>query len=301
MFKKLKEGLSNLFKVTLTEKNMEETIEELKFTLMKNDVAVLAAEKVSDSAIEALKGQKVGAFSKKDVLEETIKNAIFDILKVDHQIDLVKSIKNRANKDRPFVILVLGVNGTGKTTTIAKIAHMLKKYDLSMVVAASDTFRAGAIEQLETHMQRVGVKIIKQNYKADPASVGFDAIEHAIARHLDCVIIDTSGRQVTNKNLLEELKKIKRINQPDLTIFIGDSLAGNDVLFQAEQFNLTIGIDGSIITKLDADSKGGAALSIAFITKKPILYVGVGQGYDDLLSFDPNWFIEKITGSALKK
>lgn len=279
---------------------MHDIIEELKLTLMKNDVAVLAAEQIANETINQLKGQKVGLFSKKTTLEIAIKQAIYSVLKVENQLELIQTIKNRPNKTRPFVILILGVNGTGKTTTIAKIAHLLKKNDLSVVVAASDTFRAGAIEQLELHMQRVGVKLIKQTYKADPASVAFDAIDHAVAKKIQVVIIDTSGRQVTNKNLLEELKKVKRINQPDLTVFIGDSLAGNDVLVQAEQFNLAVQIDASIITKLDADSKGGAALSIAYITKKPIIYIGIGQGYDDLIPFEPDWFIEKITGSRLK-
>ena len=297
MFKKLKDGLSNLFKITLTDKNMEEVMDDLKMTLLKNDVAMLAAEKICEDTLAQLQGQKVGAFSKKDVLESAIKTAIYNILKVDQQFDLIEAIQSRADTKRPYVVLILGVNGTGKTTTIAKLAHLCKKNEVSVVVAASDTFRAGAIEQLEKHMQKVGVHLIKQAYKADPASVGYDAIEHATAKHINTVIIDTSGRQVTNKNLLEELKKIKRINQPDLTVFVGDSLAGNDVLFQAEQFNKAIGIDASIITKLDADSKGGAALSIAFITKKPIIYIGVGQGYDDLIPFNPDWFIEKITGS----
>ena len=179
------------------------------------------------------------------------------------------------------------------------MVQLLKKNDVSVVVAAGDTFRAGAIEQLSKHMENLKTKLIKQNYKSDAASVAFDAINHAIAKKLSTVIIDTSGRQVNNKNLLEELKKIKRVNNPDLTLFIGDSLAGNDVLYQAEQFNLNVGIDASIITKLDADSKGGAALSITYITKKPIVYIGVGQGYDDLLSFDPKWFIENLDDSNM--
>jgi len=302
MFKKLREGLSSIFKVTLTDQNMDDILDELKITLLKNDVAMLAAEQICADTKKNMLGQKVGAFTKKDILEDTIKQAIYSILKVENQLEFVSTIKAHLQKNtkRPYVILVLGVNGTGKTTTIAKIAHLLKKNSISTVVAASDTFRAGAIEQLETHLQRVGVPIIKQTYKADPASVGFDAIQHATAKRINTVIIDTSGRQVTNKNLLEELKKIKRINEPDLTLFIGDSLAGNDVLYQAEQFNNTVTLDASIITKLDADSKGGAALSIAFITKKPIIYIGIGQGYDDLVPFDPEWFIEKITGSKIK-
>jgi fused signal recognition particle receptor len=301
MFKKLKESLVNLFKITLDEKNMSKVIEELKMTLLKNDVALLAADQICTDTMKSLQGEKIGAFSKKNILEDAIKTSIFGILKVQEQFDLVNAIKNRPNKTRPYVILVLGVNGTGKTTTIAKVANLLKKNEISLVVAASDTFRAGAIEQLNTHMQRVGVKIIKQDYKADPASVAYDAIEHATAKKIQTVIIDTSGRQVTNKNLLEELKKIKRINEPNLTLFIGDSLAGNDVLYQAEKFNEAIVIDASIITKLDADAKGGAALSIAYITKKPIIYIGVGQGYDDLIPFNPEWFVEKIAGTKPKK
>jgi fused signal recognition particle receptor len=301
MFSKLKSGLGSLFKITLTEKNMEDALNELKITLLKNDVAVAAAENITENAAKKIEGQKVGAFSKKDALESAIKSAIYEILRVEKKFDLVDAIKNRPKKFKPYVIIVLGVNGTGKTTTIAKIVNLLKKNDISVVVAAADTFRAGAIEQLSQHMEKLNTKIIKQEYKADPASVAFDAIEHATAKRMNCVIIDTSGRQVTNKNLLEELKKIKRVNEPDLTVFIGDSLAGNDVLFQADKFNESVIIDASIITKLDADSKGGAALSIAYITKKPIIYIGIGQGYDDLVPFDPDWFIEKITGSKYQK
>ncbi len=294
MFAKFRQSLSGLFKITLDEQNMDHTLDDLKLVLLKNDVAMLAAEKIVESTKEQLIGDQVGIFSKKKTLAQAVKDAIREILQTNSQFNLVDAIQNRVNKAIPYVILVLGVNGTGKTTTIAKLVHLLKKNNLSAVVAASDTFRAGAIEQLETHMKKLDTRLIKQDYKADPASVAFDAIEHARARKLSTVIIDTSGRQVTNKNLLEELKKIKRVNSPNLTLFIGDSLAGNDVLTQAEKFNESVQIDASIITKLDADSKGGAALSIAFITQKPIIYVGVGQSYDDLILFDPDWFIAKI-------
>lgn len=297
----MKDSFSNLFKITLTEQNMEKILSDLRISLLKNDVSVIAAEKICTRTAEELQGSKVGAFSKKKTLQDAVRVAILEILSVQKQFDLIQTIKNRPNPHRPFVIMVLGVNGTGKTTTIAKIAHLLKKNNITVVVAASDTFRAGAIEQLEIHMNKIGVHLIKQDYKADPASVAFDAIEHATAKKTSVVIIDTSGRQVTNKNLLEELKKIKRINEPDLILFIGDSLAGNDVLYQAEKFNETVSIDASIITKLDADAKGGAALSIAFITGKPIIYIGIGQGYDDLIKFDPEWFIDKLLGNEGKE
>ncbi|MHA1744438.1 MAG: signal recognition particle-docking protein FtsY [Promethearchaeota archaeon] len=298
MFKKLRKGLSNIFKVTLSDKNMTKTLEELKLTLVKGDVAVFAAEKICESTEQQLAGEKVGAFSKKGVLQAAVRHAILELLRVEEGFDLVSKINNRPKKNYPYVIMVLGVNGTGKTTTIAKLVHLLKdKNDVSVVVAAADTFRAGAIEQLSRHMKNLNTHLIKQSYNADPASVAFDAIDHAIAKKISAVIIDTSGRQVTNKNLLEELKKIKRVNTPDLILFIGDSLAGNDVITQAEKFNETVGIDASIITKLDADSKGGAALSIAYITKKPIIYLGVGQGYEDLIPFQPDWFMNHLLGS----
>ena len=177
---------------------------------------------------------------------------------------------------------------------MAKIAHLLKKEGFSIVASASDTFRAGAIEQLSYHMDNVGVRVIKHQYKSDPASVAYDAIEHAKAKGINVVLVDTAGRQVTDKNLMREIKKISNIAEPDLKIFVGDSLAGNDALYQSKEFNKYVGIDANILTKLDADAKGGAALSISNETKKPIIYVGVGQTYADLEPFNPDLFLSKI-------
>jgi fused signal recognition particle receptor len=143
-------------------------------------------------------------------------------------------------------------------------------------------------------MNNVGVKVIKHKYKADPASVAYDAIDHAKSKGIDVVLVDTAGRQVSDKNLMREIEKIVRIAQPDLKIFVGDSLAGNDALYQAKEFNKSVGIDANILTKLDADAKGGAALSISYETRKPIIYVGVGQGYDDLKEFDKDFFVSNI-------
>jgi fused signal recognition particle receptor len=239
-----------------------------------------------------LKGLKVGLLSKKKVLVETLHSSVLNILKSSKQRDILQEIKDK--KSKPYVILVLGVNGTGKTTTIAKLCNLLLKNKLTVTVAAGDTFRAGAIEQLEKHMKNLNVRMIKGQYGADAASIAYDAIDSARAKGVDSVIVDTSGRQVTNKNLLIELKKIKKTADPDLTVFIGDAFAGNDVIYQAEKFNEEIGIDASIITKLDAESNGGAALSISFITGKPIVFMGIGQGYDDLVPFDPEWILEKL-------
>ena len=177
---------------------------------------------------------------------------------------------------------------------MAKIAHYLKKNNLTSVAAAADTFRAGAIEQLSYHMDNVDIRVIKHDYKSDPASVAYDAINHAKAKDINVVLVDTAGRQVTDKNLMAEMQKIVRISEPDLILFIGDSLAGNDALFQAKEFKKNVGIDANILTKLDADAKGGAALSISFETKVPIIFVGVGQGYDDLEPFDRDLFIKNI-------
>ena len=177
---------------------------------------------------------------------------------------------------------------------MAKIAHLLKENRFSIVAAAADTFRAAAIEQLSYHMENVGIRVIKHEYKSDPASVAYDAVEHAKAKNIDVVLVDTAGRQITDKNLMIEIQKICRVANPDLTIFVGDSLAGNDALLQAKEFKKSVGIDANILTKLDADAKGGAALSISFETKKPILFIGDGQNYSDLKAFDRELFISNI-------
>ena len=297
MFSKLRQSLKNLGKRTLNESNMDKIFTELELTLIRNDVAVDVATEICEITKKDLVGEKVGAFSLKKSLLEAVRNAIEELLNMeDISFDLIDRINEKKKKNLPYVILVLGVNGTGKTTTIARLCQLFKNNKITTIVAASDTFRAGAIEQLSIHMKNVGIRVVKGQYNSDPASVGYDAVDSATAKGINVVMIDTAGRQVTNKNLMEELIKIKRVNTPDLTLFVGDSLAGNDVLHQAEAFNNSLGIDASIITKVDADSKGGAALSIAYITKKPILYIGVGQGYEDLEPFKTEWFVQKLLG-----
>jgi fused signal recognition particle receptor len=199
---------------------------------------------------------------------------------------------------RPFVVMFVGVNGTGKTTTIAKLAYHLQKKGYSCVVAAADTFRAGAIEQLEKHAEAVGFKLIKHKAGADPAAVAFDAVEHARARGRDVVLIDTAGRMQTNQNLMDQMKKIKRVAKPNLVLYIGDALAGNDAIEQAKQFHEAIGIDGIILTKIDADAKGGAALSMARTIGKPVVFVNLGQTYEDIRPFDTKWMVDRLLGEA---
>ncbi len=295
MLEKLKNVFSTFVKKTLTEKNLDDAINELRILLISNDVAVDTADEICKSIIESFKGQQITRLtSTKKILFDTLKEVIIEILTPEKEIDIIKEIKEKNSLKLPYIIVFLGINGTGKTTTIAKFAHFLKKHKITSIAAASDTFRAGAIEQLSQHMNNVGIKVIKHGYKSDPASVAYDAIEHATAKNIDTVLIDTAGRQVNDQNLMREMQKIVRISEPDLVIFIGDSLAGNDVLYQAKEFKKSVGIDANILTKLDADAKGGAALSISFETRKPILFVGVGQGYEDLELFDRNAFLSSI-------
>ena len=295
MLEKLKNTFSLFVKKTLTEKKMDEAINDLKLLLVSNDVAMDTADEICNKIIDSFKGEQIGRLtSTKKRVFDTLKDVITGILTPENEVDLLDEIKKKRKKDEPYVIVFLGVNGTGKTTTMAKIAYYLKKNKISVVAAASDTFRAAAIEQLSYHMENVGVRVIKHEYKSDPASVGYDAIEHAKAKNINVVLIDTAGRQVTDKNLMIEMQKICRVAQPDLIIFVGDSLAGNDALYQAKEFKKHVGIDANILTKLDADARGGAALSISFETKKPILFLATGQNYEDLIPFDRDFFISSI-------
>jgi fused signal recognition particle receptor len=212
----------------------------------------------------------------------------------NNKIDLLSTIEEKRKKNEPYVVVFVGINGTGKTTTIAKVCRFLNKKGYSVVIACSDTYRAGSIEQLEEHARRLGTKMIKHNYGADPAAVAYDTISHARAHGINVVLIDTAGRMQTNQNLMNELAKVKRVVTPDLTILTLDSLIGNDAVMQAEEFHKCVGIDATILTKVDADVKGGSALSVTYVTKKPILFIGTGQTYDDLQEFNPEKFVQMI-------
>ena len=209
-------------------------------------------------------------------------------------IDLLKMAEEKRKKKEPLVLMFVGINGTGKTTTIAKVAHFLRDKGYSVVLAGADTYRAGSIEQLEEHGKRLGIRVIKSNYGGDPAAVAYDAVNHAKAHGINIVLIDTAGRMQTNQNLMNELVKVKRVIGPDLTIFTVDSLIGNDAVQQAEEFNKAVGIDATILTKVDADVKGGSALSVTYVTQKPILFIGVGQAYKDLELFKPEKFVNMV-------
>ncbi len=293
-----KKGLMDrLLQVEIKERDVDKALDELEIELLEADVALEVVDELRERIKENLVGRKVRIGTKKaDVVEDAVRNAVLDILRPPRKVDLLKMIRDKVEK--PFIIVFVGFNGSGKTTTIAKLAKWLKDRGFSSVIAASDTFRAGAIEQLEQHAKNVGVRVIKHDYGADPAAVAYDAIEHAKARNVDVVLVDTAGRNELNRNLLDEMRKIVRVTKPDLVLFVGDSLAGNSIVEQARQFNSAVRIDGAILTKLDADSRGGAALSIGHAIGVPILFVGTGQGYNDIRPFDERWFVDLIFGEA---
>jgi len=285
------EGITEGFGKKINEKRLDEMLDELEISLLESDVAYDVAEEIRNRIRESILGKKIKwGQDPERIVEEIIKKTIYDILNIESR-DLVELVKN---SEKPYVIMFLGINGTGKTTTIAKVANLLLKNNFSVVIAASDTFRAGAIEQLEYHSQKLAVTLIKHQPRSDPASVAFDAIAHARAKGKHVVLIDTAGRMQTNRNLMEEMKKIKRVAKPNLTIFVGDALAGNDIVSQASIFEKEVGFDAVILCKIDADAKGGSAISIAHQLKKPIIYIGVGQGYDDIVKFTPEYIMEKI-------
>ena len=297
MFDSLKNKFSGLVdgvsSKKITDKDLNNILEDFELSLIESDVSLKVSEKIVEELKKKLSGEKIGLTSnKKDYVKTAVEETLNEILEYK-KFDIFKEIDKRRKAGEIFSIAFVGFNGTGKTTTIAKFGKLLLDKGYKVVIAASDTFRAGSIEQLSLHAENIGIKVIKHNYGADPAAVAFDAINHAKARGIDVVLIDTAGRSEINRNLMDEMKKLVRVSNPDMKIFVGDSLAGNAVAEQAEKFS-DIGLDGSILTKVDADSRGGAALSISYITEKPILFIGTGQGYDDLEPFDPKWLVERI-------
>jgi len=299
MFEKLKSGLKDLVnKVTTTElkaENLRPILSEFKLSLVENDVAFPVAERICDEIERKLEGVQVKRLEdRRRIVEKNLREVLLEVMRTNNEIDLLDAIEEKRKKGEPFVIVFVGINGTGKTTTIAKIAHFLNKKGYSVVLACSDTYRAGSIEQLEEHAKRLGIRMIKHKYGADPAAVAYDTINHAKAHGINVVLIDTAGRIQTNRNLMNELEKIKRIVNPDLTILIVDSLTGNDAVMQAEEFHKSVSINAAILTKVDADVKGGSAISVTYVTKKPILFIGTGQTYDDLEEFNPEKFVDMI-------
>lgn len=275
----------------VSEGALDKVLADLELGLLQSDVALSVAEELQAAVREELSGKRIDRqVSLEEGIELALKAAVLRILS-EHQFSMQPTIDGAS---KPFIMMFVGINGSGKTTAIAKLAHRFQQAGYSCVLAAADTFRAGAIEQLQLHADRLGAKLIRHKPGSDPAAVAYDAVEHARARGKDLVLIDTAGRMQTNVNLMDEMKKIKRVAKPNLVLFIGDALNGNDAVEQARQFDAAVGIDGIILTKIDADAKGGAALSIAHTVGKPILYVSTGQEYEDFHRFKPEWMVERL-------
>jgi fused signal recognition particle receptor len=299
VFRRLRESLSGLVdKIATTElktNHLHPILQDFKLNLIENDVAVSVADQICEEMEKRLVGVQVKRLEdKKQNVKNSLREVLLEILQTGEKIDLLDMAEKKRKVNEPLVIVFVGINGTGKTTTIAKLTKYLMKKKYSVVLACADTYRAGSIEQLEEHARRLGVRIIKHTYGADPAAVAYDAINHAKAHGINVVLIDTAGRIQTDRNLMNELDKIKRVINPDLTILTVDSLTGNDAVMQAEEFSKSVEIDGTILTKVDADIKGGSALSVTYITKKPIVLIGTGQEYDDLQEFKPEQFTQMI-------
>ena len=273
----------------------DDLLEELELVMLEADMGSRAMEAV----LTALRTELIGSRLRKGanlakVIEASLKRALRSLLAAGYW-DFNATIDGMIEAgDTPVIVMMVGVNGTGKTTTTAKIAHRLKSEGRNVVLAAADTFRAGAIDQLETHAERIGVRCVSSERGGDSAAIARDAVESAKARGADVVIVDTAGRMTNKINLMNELQKVHRVAQPHLVLFVGDALAGNDAVEQAVEFQRMLKFDGAVLCKLDTDAKGGAALSIAHATGRPIVLAGIGQEYDDLKQFDPDWLLQMM-------
>ena len=280
--------------LVVSEKDLFEALAELEMTLLESDVAL----PVTDAIIAQVKKSLVGKHRKigesvDALVVSSLKSALLTVL--GNGFDLTEYIKTHPH---PVKILFTGVNGTGKTTTIAKVGSYLKKQGFSVVIGAGDTFRAGAIEQIDVHAQRIGIKIIQHQAGADPSAVLFDTVQYANSHKIDVVLADTAGRFHTKANLMSQLEKIKRVMKPDLVIYVDEAVAGNDAVVRAAEFERTIGADAVVLTKADMDSRGGAAISIAHTIGKPLVFLGTGQSYDDIMPFSPVQVVDELLGGG---
>ncbi len=275
----------------ISETKFEDLFSDLEIALLENNVAFEVVEKIKEDLKKDLVEKPIKRGEIENEIKNSLKESIEDLFLVP-KIDLIEKIKEKGEK--PFVICFVGQNGSGKTTSISKIAHLLKKNKLSVVLAASDTFRAASIEQLKEWGNKLNVKVIAHDYKSDPAAVSFDAIKYAQSHNIDVVLIDTAGRQHSNKDLMRELEKVIRVAKPDLKIFVGEAITGGDCIEQAKEFHEAIGIDGIILAKADVDEKGGAMVSVSYVVHRPIVYLGTGQNPDDLKEFDKEEIIKQL-------
>lgn len=278
----------------LDDKDLDKPLEELEIALLESDVALSVAEEIISGVKKELVGErKKWRENTEGLVKEAMRNALLNVFSAGGTLDFDEFV---AKSEKPVNIVFVGVNGTGKTTSIAKVAKKLLGAGYSIVIASADTYRAGATEQIEIHASKLGIHVIKHQYGADPAAVVYDAMNYARANGKDVVLADTAGRMHTSVNLMEQLKKICRVTKPDLVIFVDEAVAGNDAVERAKKFDDAVGIDAGMLTKVDVDAKGGAAISIAHSTSKPILFLGLGQEYDDLEKFDAEWLVDRLLG-----
>jgi len=301
LFDRLRAQFSNLYdriaKTELTGKDLDNVLDEFQLSLIENDVAVSAADFISNELREKLKDVQFARFTDpRTRVKVILQEVLLSLLQRGGQLDIFALIDKKKSMGEPAVLVFIGINGTGKTTSIAKLAHVLQKKGRTVILAASDTYRSGSIEQLEEHARRIGVRVIKHQYGADPAAVAFDAVNYAKAHRINVVLIDTAGRMQNNKNLLEEMRKIVRVTNPDLTMLVVDALTGNDAVEQGKVFSEAVKIDGIILAKLDADVKGGSAISLSYIMGKPVAMVGTGQKYEDLEPFQAEAIVKNLIG-----
>ena len=281
-------------RVVIDEEDLEDPLWELEMALLQSDVEMNAAEEILDGVREELTGETRRMLgSTTSVVEDALRESLLDVIDVGG-IDFDAAIEDA---EKPVVIIFTGVNGVGKTTSIAKLSRYLEKRGYSTVLANGDTYRAGANEQLAEHADALGKRLISHEQGGDPAAVIYDAVEYAKAHDVDVVLGDTAGRLHTSEGLMDQLAKIDRVVGPDMTLFVDEAVAGQDAVSRAREFNRTAEIDGAILTKADADADGGAAISIAHVTGKPILFLGTGQGYDDLVKFEPEEMVERLLGA----
>ena len=281
--------------VRLKETDIDPFVSALKMGLLESDVNYDVVEKLTDEIKNNMLSKSISSKGVDNEIRQMIRESIRRVLAKRSGTDILEIAKaKKASHELPLKILFIGPNGAGKTTTMAKMANLFITNGFTCVMSASDTFRAAAIEQTTFHADKLGIRVVKGAYGSDPASIAFDAIAHAKAHNVDVVLMDSAGRQETNKSLVEELKKMSRVTKPDMKIFIGESIAGNSLLDQVKALNEAVSIDGIILTKLDCDAKGGNTISLLSELPIPILFFGIGERYDDLMPYDPNFIIDSI-------
>lgn len=292
LFSQVKALLSS--DVQIAERDVNGLLEELELSLLESDVTSDTAQFLVADLRKRLVGKRVDKGRVGQEITAEVSRALADVFAPT--FDLGERILQKRASGEPYIVLFVGPNGTGKTTLVAKLANALKARGISSVMVAADTFRKGAVEQIGEHGKRLGITVIARGYEADPTSVAFDGVQHAKANKIDVVLVDTAGRQDTSLNLVREMEKMTRVLRPDIKIFVGEAIAGHALVEQVKRFHEAIKLDGIALTKLDCDAKGGGALSIAYETKLPLLYLGTGQGYEDFVAFNPEWFASRIAG-----